>query len=65
MQSEKWKKLRRAAIKRDDHKCFICESEKRLEVHHFVYPKDIFDTDLKCIITVCRECHLKIHRKVK
>ena len=65
MQSEKWRQLRRMAIKRDEHKCFICDNEKNLEVHHCVYPKDIFKTKLYCVITLCRKCHLKIHRKVE
>ena len=41
---------------RDKYKCVDCGAKKNLVLHHLKY-----DSDIKNIITLCEECHLKRH----
>ena len=62
----KWKKKRQFILDRDNWTCVLCgSSNKRLNIHHKKYFKDKmpweYPDDL--LITVCKECHTKIHKK--
>lgn len=49
---------------RDDHTCGLCHAKKRhcdLHVHHIDQNKD--NSDTKNLITLCRNCHGKVHTK--
>ena len=48
---------------RDDFQCKICESTKRLNVHHI--DEDSLNHDLDNLITLCMLCHRKLHRKYR
>lgn len=58
--SEEWKTKRAQAIERDGRRCRTCLSNKHLNVHHLTYDR-IFNESLNDLITVCHECHCKIH----
>ncbi len=40
--------------------CQMCKSKENLEIHH----KEYID-DLKSVILLCRDCHLKIHKEMR
>lgn len=59
LKSPHWEFTRKKILERDSYACVLC-SQKATEVHHINYRNwiDIVDTDL---ISVCEECHCKIH----
>lgn len=56
---------RNSVLKRDGYKCFECESQKNLEVHHIKswlkFPNFRYKTSNGQ--TLCQVCHYKKHRK--
>lgn len=57
--SPSWRKVRKEFIKECD-RCEVCETKKRLEVHH-IKPYHLFpelELELTNLITLCRRCHL-------
>jgi 5-methylcytosine-specific restriction endonuclease McrA len=60
--TEKWKKKRDAALKRAGHRCVLCNSQEKLEVHHRTYVR--LGREL-CgdLIALCGECHAQFHFK--
>lgn len=61
----RWIKLKNEILERDCKKCWKCESNQRLEVHHIVsktrYPELYYD-ELNCI-TLCHWCHKEFHKR--
>ena len=64
--SEQWSDLRLKIMYRDGFKCKKCNTRESLQVHHkdyrFLYAKN-YETDFKVLITVCKDCHQKIHKR--
>ena len=59
-----WQRKKHAILNRDDYSCRICgETEVQLDVHHLYYEKDghIWDVDDDGLVTLCKNCHKKIH----
>lgn len=56
----KWKDKRAKVLKRDNFICQSCLDSPAVDVHHLTYLR-IFDEPLFDLISVCRECHNKIH----
>lgn len=63
--SEKWKRLRENAFKRDGQKCVMCGAAYPLEVHHRRYPKAWGAETLDDLVTLCDDCHKKLHEEKK
>ncbi|GEQ87434.1 hypothetical protein ULMS_29420 [Patiriisocius marinistellae] len=59
--SHKWKELREKVKLRDNFLCQECKSEKAEEVHHLTY-ENIFNEKLSDLISVCSDCHKKLHK---
>lgn len=59
--SEDWTKLRSEALERDGGKCVICDSVEGLQVHHHRYPKNVKDSSLDDVETLCKVCHRLEH----
>lgn len=70
LQSREWQEVCRRVRLRDGHRCQICGKSYSLEVHHTTYydengvsivgrEADFLDK----LITLCEECHRKVHRK--
>ena len=60
-----WKEIKKLVLKRDDYKCQICYSKKKLIVHH-VFPwarYKAFRFTESNLTTLCMACHKKIHAK--
>ena len=56
---QKWGHIKEVALYKANYKCSKCSSDKKLEVHHLVYPA----TKLEDAIVLCRRCHQEVHRK--
>jgi 5-methylcytosine-specific restriction endonuclease McrA len=53
--------LRRAALQRDRWRCQQCGATTNLEVHHQQFRSHSGADELDNLITLCRNCHAKIH----
>ena len=62
IRSRKWKNKRNAVLQRDKYKCKKCGSKKNLQVHHLTY-EHFKHEPLEDLVTLCRNCHSKIHFK--
>jgi hypothetical protein len=64
LESPQWERTRNIALKRANHKCQICGSASRLQVHHNTYDRvyQELPTDL---IVLCHSCHDLFHKNGK
>jgi hypothetical protein len=56
--SEHWEAMRAARMERDGQVCLLCSDDGE-QVHHIRYR--LFNEEISDLMTVCRECHEKIH----
>jgi len=61
LNSAKWKNKRQQVLNRDNYACQSCGSIAT-EVHHLHY-RNFGNEPLDELISLCRECHEKIHEK--
>lgn len=69
----RWKEKREEILKRDDHKCIICRSDKDLQVHHRQYHfskllnrfREPWEYSDRLMVTLCKNCHQRGHRLYK
>lgn len=60
IRSDAWKQRRKGALKRAEHRCQVCYSKSRLDVHHRTYAR--FEDERAGDLTVlCRRCHDLFH----
>ncbi len=61
LETATWKARRAVALKAAKHRCEVCNSPDRLEVHHRTYRRlgEERDADL---IVLCHGCHELFHR---
>lgn len=57
--SEVWREKR---LKLDNFQCQMCETAKNLRVHHITY-EHFGHEPMEDLITLCDNCHRKIHEK--
>ena len=59
--------LRNSILIRDGYKCQACKGVEELQVHHVKYIRGgkIWDSPAKDLVTLCRECHKKVHGILK
>ena len=62
LDSADWKKRRSAALARDGGLCQACYEADASEVHHLTYER-IFEEPLFDLVSVCEDCHKKLHRR--
>jgi hypothetical protein len=62
LKSEDWKSRRNLVLKRDGGICQGCLSANASDVHHLTYD-NIFQEFLFQLISVCRNCHERLHKK--
>ena len=65
LQSEHWQNVRMQALKRDGLVCQLCGSGINSRVHHVSYDRVGSDEEVKDLVTLCEECHSKVHVKDK
>lgn len=63
LNSDHWKQIRLKALDRAGNRCQLCSSTNNLNVHHNTY-KNRGNEDLKDLVVLCRDCHMKFHDKV-
>ena len=63
LKDKRWKKLANKIRKRDNYTCQKCGSHEHLQVHHKKYIKNrlAWEYDEENLITLCSECHKKVH----
>lgn len=68
----KWKYRRKQILKRDHYQCQWCGNKDNLQIHHKYYSKypdgkkcEPWDYPDEAFITLCDECHKKVHSKKK
>jgi hypothetical protein len=64
LKSHSWKMKRRTVLGRANHRCQLCDTRFRLEVHHRTYKRlgNERDGDL---IVLCSSCHARRHGKLR
>ena len=55
--------LRNSILRRDGWRCQSCGSQLGLEVHHITPRSKLGDDVEENLITLCWECHYRIHSK--
>jgi 5-methylcytosine-specific restriction endonuclease McrA len=60
LRSEHWRETRAAALERAEHKCQVCASTKRLDVHHNTYER-LGQERPADLVVLCRTCHDRHH----
>jgi hypothetical protein len=63
LQTDHWKEVRAQMLKRAGHKCSLCGSRERLNVHHNNY-QSLGDERWEDLAVLCRPCHGKFHDKL-
>lgn len=60
----RWQQTRKAAFERDGYRCTRCGRAGRLEAHHDPpLPSGGDPYDVNGISSLCRSCHIDVHRR--
>ena len=68
LNSKKWRAVRLQCFYRDKYRCTKCGKSGRLEAHHIIPLHKLNEHDginaytLKNLMTLCRKCHINLHR---
>lgn len=63
LKSNEWRRKRYVVLKRDNWQCVYCGAPAT-EVHHLRYAKrNIGKEPIKWLISICKECHERQHKK--
>lgn len=57
-----WQKLRRRKLQMNPV-CEYCQSAINIQVHHLRYPEIWGEEQIEDLMTLCDECHRKVHGK--
>ena len=60
LQSPQWRQKRQIVLERDNHRCQGCGQQRATQVHHRTY-HNIYREFLFELISVCDECHARLH----
>jgi 5-methylcytosine-specific restriction endonuclease McrA len=58
-----YRDLHRQVLERDGWRCQVCGSMQRLQVHHLKLRSQSGGDEEQNLITLCEECHTRIHRR--
>ena len=61
LDSESYSELHRKVLERDGWRCQMCGSMQHLQVHHLKFCSQSGSDEEQNLITVCAECHVRIH----
>lgn len=62
---EDWFQKRRQTLERDNYRCKICGSTKKLHVHHIIPRRLGGNNELSNLITLCAACHERLEMRKK
>ena len=60
MKSVEWDEKRSLRFRMDGFRCFQCGSAKNLQCHHITYER-LGNERMSDLITLCSECHKRLH----
>ena len=58
-----YRALHRKVLERDSWRCQLCSSMQNLQVHHLKLRSQSGRDEEQNLITLCAECHEKVHRR--
>lgn len=61
LKSRGWQKKKNRALKRDGHRCRVCNSKSKLQVHHRTYER-LYEEHLDDLTVLCEKCHTLFHQ---
>jgi 5-methylcytosine-specific restriction endonuclease McrA len=59
LKTSHWRRIRERTLQRDRRRCVRCQ-KKATDIHHLTYVR-LGREDLNDLVSVCRDCHLKVH----
>ena len=62
LDAQEYRILRGKILERDHWRCQICGSMWRLQIHHKDFRSHLGSDSEENLITLCDECHRRIHR---
>jgi hypothetical protein len=64
LKHKKWRALRLVVLNRDNNKCTICQSTKKLHVHHnkYITGARAWEVPIEYLQTMCETCHNEFHK---
>lgn len=62
LKSDSWKRKKYARLRKDGLRCQMCGTAKNLQVHHITY-ENFPNEDIEDLVTLCCDCHSKVHAK--
>lgn len=60
IKSDEWKAKKLECHQRDNFQCRLCGTAMNLVAHHVTYDR-LGDEDLSDLVTLCKDCHKKVH----
>lgn len=60
---EAYRALHRQVLERDNWRCQVCGSMQNLRVHHQQLRSHSGGDEERNLITLCAECHARLHQK--
>lgn len=64
LKDPRWQKKRLEILERDKFTCQLCGDKRSLlVVHHLIYNNEPWDCPNNQLITICEDCHKKLHDK--
>jgi 5-methylcytosine-specific restriction endonuclease McrA len=63
LDSTSYTKLQRQVLERDGWRCQVYGSMQNLQVHHLKFRSHSGSDEEQNLITLCAECHARMHRK--
>ena len=61
--ADAYRELHRRILERDGWRCQVCGSMQNLQVHHLKLRSRSGGDEEQNLITLCAECHERVHRK--
>ncbi len=64
LKDKRWRAVRVVVLNRDNNKCTICESTKKLHVHHnkYISKAMAWEVPIEYLQTLCEKCHNEFHK---
>lgn len=66
LQSEEWQVVRAEVLCQHEAKCLLCDKfDIENDVHHTIYPRNIWETKASDCVLLCRKCHKLVHEIIR
>ncbi len=60
MRSKAWREKREQILSFYGHRCWVCNSTEKLQVHHLHY-QSVGAEHMNDVLVCCKRCHFKLH----